>query len=595
MTLAEQMTLKLDDVITHISPANLIPNPYQPKSREDVPDETAAEFGASFERSGLIHFPVVRRARDDSGFHGFYEVGDGWLRRAGYLYNWKQKGLEEYSRLPCIVRELTDQQMADLTLEANLQRRDFNPIELAWLYKKYLDDFGVTQEEFAAGRGISQEEVSNTIRLLELPDDIQQRIISHEISKTHGRELLRLKDFPEKQQSTFKTCIKQGLSVDALDSQIATELYRGSRNLNPKAQSYEKPPKFDISGCEGCAHAEKLAGYGGVKKELRCLDPECWEGKQAEAQAAEIEKAKAELAKQGIERLYKPNEITYDQYNQLWHDFLEANPECKECAHRAGIMSAYDSSISIVCIDTECWEKKRKQQNEARNREHEKESEAKDQRVASAIANLNDMKLGLVEIFMMITDDDITDMVEILEIDWSPEDEEADSNEDRLGNAVRGRLLELSIEAIIRLMLRLMLGSWHYGRDDISIVERLEASAAPSPVDELKAIRPSPEAELIHTVPIEKWPDKEEIKAQAEIEIEAEKERQARETKFTKSVRCHGCGEKKTMEFRLAEGDTSEHHWKAECPKCQAINFVKNARWDNMLGLKKEEEKEGSD
>ena len=208
---------------TKIKLEELHPNPYQPPTRVDVSEEKARRFGQSILEVGLLQIPVGRLAfytRESS-----YEIGDGWLRLAGYRWL-AANGHPEYAEMPVIIKEFTDQQMADLVLEANDVRIDFNPIERAWYYNKYLSDFPtVTQSEFARRHSRSQSEISNTIRLLELPEEVQQRIISHEISETHGRTLLQLGE-PARMVEYAVYAATGGWSVSALDDAIKEYLFR---------------------------------------------------------------------------------------------------------------------------------------------------------------------------------------------------------------------------------------------------------------------------------------------------------------------------------------------------------------------------------
>jgi len=183
------------EMLRHIRLEDFSPNPYQPESRHQVAEETARKFGLSILEHGLLQTPVARLVLGDGAIsqerveNGRYEIGDGWLRLAGFRYL-AAKGNREFDKMPVMVRELTDQQMADLVMEANTVRQDLTPLDLAKFYKRYLEDFGITQVELARRHNCSQGEIANTIRLLELPGDIQEKIISREISETHGRQLL---------------------------------------------------------------------------------------------------------------------------------------------------------------------------------------------------------------------------------------------------------------------------------------------------------------------------------------------------------------------------------------------------------------------
>ena len=93
------------ELILHIELNHLLPNPYQPATRFQVDPETARRFGRSFQEHGLIQLPVVRPGKEKD----YFEIGDGWLRRAGYLFN-LDNGLTDYASMPCQVKNLTDQQ-----------------------------------------------------------------------------------------------------------------------------------------------------------------------------------------------------------------------------------------------------------------------------------------------------------------------------------------------------------------------------------------------------------------------------------------------------------------------------------------------------
>jgi ParB family chromosome partitioning protein len=219
----ERIFIKLD---------KLQPNPYQPPTRVAVPEETARQFGQSILEQSLLQLPVVRMV------DGRYEVGDGWLRLSGFKWL-AVNGHPEYSEMPVILRGFTDQQMADLVIETNDTRKQLNPIERAWYYRKYLADFrNVTQAEFAQRRGISQGELANTMRLLDLPEKVRGMIISHEISESHGRALLALKE-PLAMIDFAANITTYGWSVANLDSNIKTYL----EAQKPKLMETPPPPE----------------------------------------------------------------------------------------------------------------------------------------------------------------------------------------------------------------------------------------------------------------------------------------------------------------------------------------------------------------
>jgi ParB/RepB/Spo0J family partition protein len=376
-----------EETIIFIALKDLLPNPYQPATRFHVDPETAKKFALSIQVHGLIQTPVVRKAKED----GQYEIGDGWLRRAGFAYLLQEFNLQEYAKMPCVVRELTDQQMADMVLEANTIRKDLNPIELARLYKRYLDDFKIPQVELAKRHNCTQGEIANTIRLLELPADIQEKIISQEISETHGRQLLRLNSSPALQKQLVKSTIEYNYSVNELSNNIASKIYENSKNVDP--DEYPKPV-FDVAECKDCPKCEKLGSpYSSKKKTARCFDVACYEKKQAKAEreqqaklAAEIKaakdaargqsgKAKGKGKGDGEPAVLDCTKLTGRDYQELdgWRK-IDNPAQCKTCSNRA-MGSFYNGRTSAVCIDLKCFREKEKalevkQAAKAREEEH---------------------------------------------------------------------------------------------------------------------------------------------------------------------------------------------------------------------------------
>lgn len=196
---------------------DLLPSPYEPLSRAAMPQEEAHEGWLSLERAGgIIHYLKVRPVK---GSKDKYQVGDGWRRRCWSAYGYHEKRMDKYAYAPCVVKDYTDQQMADMIPEANGQRKDMNDIQWGEFYKKYLDDFGGTQESLAERFKKSQPDIANTIRLLSLPVKIQAMIISHEITPSHGRTLLSLKE-PALMLEYAAKVKGVGWSVVALDEAI---------------------------------------------------------------------------------------------------------------------------------------------------------------------------------------------------------------------------------------------------------------------------------------------------------------------------------------------------------------------------------------
>lgn len=151
-------------------------NPYQPRGQFD--DEKMQELVESVRVHGVLQ-PVVVRTKGDGGYE--LVAGERRLRAA------KAAGL---SRIPAVVRELTDEQAIEVALVENLQREDINPIDAAVAYKRLTEEFGLSQEDVAFGMGKSRSAIANTMRLLTLPEPVKEELRSGRISEGHARAIL---------------------------------------------------------------------------------------------------------------------------------------------------------------------------------------------------------------------------------------------------------------------------------------------------------------------------------------------------------------------------------------------------------------------
>jgi ParB family chromosome partitioning protein len=340
------------------------PNPYQPKSRVDVTEADAERIGKSILNFGLILTPVGRRS------NGTFEVGDGWLRRKGHewLVN---HGHIEYGQMPFDVRELTDQQMADLVIEANKERKDLNPLQEAEFYARYIKEFKVTETELAKKYNVSQGEIANTLRLLELPEPVKAKVISQEISPTHGRQLLRLNKMPELQTKYLEETIKHDMSVSQLDNEMNRELWDTSRTLKPGEYN---SPRFDTGACQKCDFNQMLANpWGQQKKEPRCINSKCWIEKQNAAEKALEAAAKKKLDKKTAgQKVLTDKDLHYDQYKNMedYRKRLDNPAECEKCTKRGLYKSQHSSreTPEKVCLDPKCYQSKQTKKTKEENK-----------------------------------------------------------------------------------------------------------------------------------------------------------------------------------------------------------------------------------
>jgi ParB family chromosome partitioning protein len=180
------------------------PNPWQPRS--ELGDADLAELTDSLREHGLVQ-PIVVRARGDR-----YQLIAGQRRLAAA----RRLG---WTSLPARVLEVEDRQMAEIAIVENLQRRDLDALEKAASFKQYLATWGCTQEELAKRLSIDRSHVANLIRLLELPEKVQERLRAGKLSMGHARALLPLGDEAEQVRLADRVAA-EGLSVRALEREI---------------------------------------------------------------------------------------------------------------------------------------------------------------------------------------------------------------------------------------------------------------------------------------------------------------------------------------------------------------------------------------
>jgi len=196
--------------LTRLSVYEVDPNPYQP--RRDFDDSEIIALCESLKEHGLLQPIVVRRA--DSR----YQLVSGERRlRAAIKAGWTD--------VPALIREADDRQVAELAIVENLQRKDLNPLEKAASFHDYLHRYGCTQDELAGRLKIDRSTIANLIRLLELPEPVQEAIRSGAISQGHGRALLPLGD--EQEQVDFCQRIQdEALSVRATEQLVHDTIHR---------------------------------------------------------------------------------------------------------------------------------------------------------------------------------------------------------------------------------------------------------------------------------------------------------------------------------------------------------------------------------
>lgn len=188
---------------------------YQP--RNDFDPQALAELAQSITQSGIVQPLIVRQLDNQS-----YEIIAGERR-------WRAAQLAKLESVPCIIKNLSDEETATVTTIENIQRQDLNPIEEAQAYARLINEFAYQHEELAAIVGKSRPAITNSLRLLNLDAHLQKLIIHGEITEGHGKVLASVT--PEWQHVLVKKVLAQNWSVRTLEKQI--RLLKDSQHLTP--------------------------------------------------------------------------------------------------------------------------------------------------------------------------------------------------------------------------------------------------------------------------------------------------------------------------------------------------------------------------
>src|SRR5579864_2624523 len=196
-------------------------NPYQ--TRRNVKEEGLNELAESIRASGVVQPVIIRPAAN-----GRYQLVAGERR-------WHASKRAGKTTIPAVVRQISNEQAMEITIIENLQREDLNPMEQARAFERLSREFGLTQEQIAARTGKDRASIANFIRLLKLPEDVQNALEAGALSFGHGKVLLALAGFPEHMERAAREIIEKQLSVRQTEELVA-------RLLNPQVaeQKHEK-------------------------------------------------------------------------------------------------------------------------------------------------------------------------------------------------------------------------------------------------------------------------------------------------------------------------------------------------------------------
>lgn len=207
-------------------------NPFQP--REDFEEEELEELVESIKVHGIIQPVTVRKIG-----YGKYQLISGERRTRAAI----RSGLE---KIPAYVRVANDQGMLEMALIENIHREDLNPIEIAISYKRLIEECSLVQEDVAKRIGKNRTTVTNYMRLLKLPNEVQLALRKNKITMGHARSLINIED-PEKQLELLLKIIQDNLSVRDAES-LAKDAKTIKKNVKPKTT--DKEERKDYSSFE---------------------------------------------------------------------------------------------------------------------------------------------------------------------------------------------------------------------------------------------------------------------------------------------------------------------------------------------------------
>ncbi|MBM7653798.1 nucleoid occlusion protein [Neobacillus cucumis] len=210
----------------------IIPNRFQPRTVFD--EDKIEELSRTIHIHGIIQPIVVREFAADK-----FEIIAGERR-------WRAMKKLGWAEAPAIVKNLSDTETASVALIENLQREELSPIEEALAYGKLLELHNLTQEALAQRLGKGQSTVANKLRLLKLPQPVQDALLNKVITERHARALIPLKD-PEKQVALLAEVLERNLNVKQTEERVVRLLEQKNPQPKPKRKAFSKDMRIAVN------------------------------------------------------------------------------------------------------------------------------------------------------------------------------------------------------------------------------------------------------------------------------------------------------------------------------------------------------------
>lgn len=236
--------------ISEIPLDQIEPNPNQPRSLFD--EDALMELAASIKEIGIIQ-PITLRQTAENRF----QIIAGERR-------WRASQMAGLRTIPAYIRTIKDENVMEMALVENIQREDLNPIEISLAYEHLLETPGMTQEQVSLRVGKSRTAITNYLRLLKLPAQVQMALQKREIDMGHARALLGI-DSPSTQLKVFKEIVKNGWSVRKVEEIVqhiknGGDIESGKKKIQAKSQL---PEEFSIL-------RDRLSGFLNTNVQLTC-------------------------------------------------------------------------------------------------------------------------------------------------------------------------------------------------------------------------------------------------------------------------------------------------------------------------------------
>lgn len=371
--------------LRNIRIVDIEPNPNNPRKHFDP--EALDQLAASIREVGVLQPLVVVPLPVEAGQFDRYRIICGERR-------WRAAQLADVGFVPAIVEtNLQEAQIAQIMLIENIQRQDLDPIEEARALQALIADHGWKQVDLAERLGVSQPHIANRIRLLELPESVQENISRGILTVAHGKVLLQIKRWPKFLNTMAEQAVAEDLKAGALEELINREI-RWSRGKWSKKLSATYPgdpesPVFDLTKCEACPDRLEAWDYNG-KKTPCCMRPECWNSKQAEtvnlARKREEERAQKALerAKSQGKKIVKLKNLPEGSYLADYSAEMQYvdKEKCSTCESWVTAQGA-GNQITEICLNPACAKKQKAAAVKAKAQETKAETEAKIERVGA--------------------------------------------------------------------------------------------------------------------------------------------------------------------------------------------------------------------